>query len=82
MKGHMTPQRAERVLLGAPSLEVVVAPTLAVASLAVLRARGGLGLVTQSRAGEGSLRCGVLHPIALAMIVGNAAILGVSLAQL
>ena len=66
----------------AASLEVAAAVTLGVVGLIVLRERGGLASATRPHDQQLSLRDGVLHPIALAIIVGNAAILAISLAQL
>jgi hypothetical protein len=66
----------------AASLEVAAALTLGVVGLIVLRERGGLASATRSNEGQRSLRDAVLHPIVLAMIVGNAAVLVISFAQL
>jgi hypothetical protein len=66
----------------AASLEVVAAVTLGVVGILVLRERGGLASATRPTTEQRSLREGLLHPIALAMMIGNAAILVVSLAQL
>ena len=66
----------------AASLEVAAAVTLGVVGLIVVRERGGLESATRPNPEQRSLREAVLHPIALAMIIGNAAILAISLAQL
>ena len=66
----------------AASLEVAAAITLGVVGLLVLRERGGLASATRPTDGQRSLSNALLHPIALAMIAGNAAILAISLAQL
>ncbi len=66
----------------AASLEVVAAASLGVAGLVVLRRRGGLASATRPNRPQRSLRSGVLHPLALVMIVGNLAILAISLTQL
>jgi hypothetical protein len=66
----------------AASLEVVAAATLGVVGLMVLRERGGLASATRSSEAQRSHRDALLHPVALAMIVGNAAIIVISFAQL
>jgi hypothetical protein len=66
----------------AASLEVTAAVTLGVVGLVVLRERGGLASATRPNREQRSLRNALRHPVALAMIAGNAAILVVSLAQL
>ena len=66
----------------AASLEVVAAVTLGVVGLIVLRGRGGLASATRPNSGQRNLRDALLHPIALAMIIGNAALLVISFAQL
>jgi len=66
----------------AASLEVTAAVTLGVVGLLALRARGGLASATAPNTDERSLRDGLLHPAALAMIAGNAVILVLSFAQL
>ena len=66
----------------AASLEVAAAVTLGVVGLIVMRARGGLAGVTRANTAQRSLRDAVLHPVALAMIVGNAVLLVISFAQL
>ena len=65
----------------AASLEVVAATTLGVVGFGVLRARGGLVSATQPNPAQRSLRDAVLHPVAVIMIVGNAALLVISLAD-
>ena len=66
----------------AASLEVAAAVTLGVVGLLVLRAGGGLASATRPKAEQRDLRDALLHPVALAMIAGNAVILVVSLVQL
>jgi len=66
----------------AASLEVVAAVTLGVVGLIVLRERGCLASATRPWEGQRSLRDGLLHPVALTMIAGNAVILVASLTQL
>jgi hypothetical protein len=66
----------------AASLEVAAATTLGVVGLLVLRERGGLTSATRPNREQRSLRDALLHPVALAMIAGNAAILVISLARL
>lgn len=66
----------------AASLEVVAAITLGVVGIKVLRERGGLASATRPNPSQRTLRDAMLHPIALAMIFGNAAILVISFAQL
>jgi hypothetical protein len=65
----------------AASLEVVAAITLGVVGLAALRERGGLASATQPNPEQRSLHEALVHPIALAMIAGNVAILAISFAQ-
>jgi lysylphosphatidylglycerol synthetase-like protein (DUF2156 family) len=68
----------------AASLEVTAAITLGVVGLLVLRERGGLASAMQPRAKANQLsaRAALLHPIALTMIAGNAAVLVASFVQL
>jgi len=66
----------------AASLEVTAAVTLGGVGLLALRARGGLASATAPNPDERSLRDGIVHPAALAMIAGNAVILVISFAQL
>jgi hypothetical protein len=66
----------------AASLEVAAAVTLGIVGLMVLRERGGLESATRANPEQRSLRDGVMHPVALAMIIGNAVILAISLAHL
>jgi uncharacterized membrane protein YgdD (TMEM256/DUF423 family) len=66
----------------AASLEITAAVTLGVVGLVVLRDRGGLASAMRPNRAQRNLRDAVLHPVALAMIAGNAVILVVSLAQL
>jgi uncharacterized membrane protein YgdD (TMEM256/DUF423 family) len=66
----------------AASLEVTAAVTLGVVGLMTLRQRGGLAAATQPNPEQRHLRDGLLHPVALAMIGGNAVILVLSFAQL
>jgi hypothetical protein len=66
----------------AASLEVVAALALAAAGIVALRERGGLVSAATPHGAELPLGSGVAHPLALAMIAGNAAILAVSFTQL
>jgi hypothetical protein len=66
----------------AASLEVAAALAIAVAGLAVLRARGGLASALQPAPDQRSARDAVLHPLALAFIVGQLAITVISFVQL
>jgi hypothetical protein len=66
----------------AASLEVTAAITLGVVGLIVLRERGGLAAATETHDDQLPLRAGLLHPVTVAMIIGNAAILVISFAQL
>jgi hypothetical protein len=65
----------------AASLEVAAAVTLGVVGLIVTRQRGGLASATRASSDQRSLRDALLHPVALAMILGNAAVLVISFAQ-
>ena len=67
---------------GAASLEVLAAVTLGVVGLIALRERGGLAGVARPKPDEHSVRDAVLHPIAMAMILGNAVVLAISFSQL
>ncbi|MEY2404788.1 MAG: hypothetical protein QOD38_2339 [Acidimicrobiaceae bacterium] len=66
----------------AASLEVTAAITLGVVGLVVLRERGGLASATRPRQDQRSLRAALVHPVVLAMLIGNAAILAISLVDL
>jgi hypothetical protein len=66
----------------AASLEAGAALTLGVVGLLVLRQRGGPAFSTAPRAGELSLRSALLHPVVVALVLGNAVILAISFAQL
>ena len=66
----------------AASLEVATAVTLGLVGLLALRERGGLASATRPNPDQRPLRDGLLHPVALTMIVGNAVILIVSVLQL
>jgi hypothetical protein len=66
----------------AASLEAGAALTLGVVGLLVLRRRGGPAFSTAPRAGERSLRSALLHPVVVALVLGNAVILAISFAQL
>jgi hypothetical protein len=66
----------------AASLEVVAAVVLGVAGVLALRERGGLASAARSSSAQRGVVEGATHPIALVMIVGNAAILASSLIQL
>lgn len=67
---------------GAASIEVVAALALGTAGLLAVHDRGGLAGATSATGAEQPLRAGLLHPAALALLLGNAAILVISLAQL
>lgn len=67
---------------GAASLEVLAAVTLGLVGLIVVRERGGLAGVGRPKADEHSVRDALLHPITLAMILGNAVVLAISFSQL
>lgn len=66
----------------AASLEVLAAAALGLAGLTVMHRRGGLGSATRPHPAQLPARRALTHPVVLAMIVGNTAILGVSVAQL
>lgn len=66
----------------AAALEVVAALTVGVVGLVVLRERGGLASAATERAAELPLSRALVHPTVVAMLVGNAAIVAVSFAQL
>jgi hypothetical protein len=66
----------------AASLEVASALALGLVGLRVLRERGGLASASRPKPGERRLRDAITHPIALAMITGQAVILVFSFAQL
>lgn len=66
----------------AASLEVAGATVLAIAGAAALGERGGIESMHEERAAQLPLRDGLLHPVALVMLVGNLVLLGVTLAQL
>jgi len=66
----------------AASVEIVAAATLGVAGLVALRRRGGLVSATRPNLEQTSLRTAILHPVALAMIIGNVAIVAISAGQL
>ena len=66
----------------AASLEVITALVLGVVGLVVLFHRGGFGSVGQANERQRSFGRAVRHPVALAMISGNAALLAVTAAQL
>jgi len=59
----------------AASIEVVAAVALGAAGLAVLRRRGGLESALLPYPAQRPLLSGVMHPVARAMLVGNAVIL-------
>jgi hypothetical protein len=67
---------------GAASLEVVAALALGVAGLLVLHRRGGLASAARPNPGQLDLRAALVHPVALAMLLGNAAVLALSLVDL
>jgi len=66
----------------AASLEVVSAIALGTAGAVALRHRGGLASAWERNTKAQTFRSGLTHPIALAMVLGNAAIVTISLAQL
>lgn len=66
----------------AASLEVIAAITLGAVGVLALRASGGLASAARPDPDARPLREGLLHPAALTMIAGNAAVLVVSFAQL
>ncbi len=89
---HFTPRRSwlsdsftsgapAAVSVAAATTEVLAAVTLAAAGWYALRDRGGLA---SAAAGAGSDvdRAGLLHPVVVAMAIGNAAIFAVSVAGL
>ena len=65
----------------AASLEVVAAVVLGVAGFLVLRRRGGLGSALVPYARQRPLRGGLTHPLAIAMIAGNAVIVTITAFQ-
>jgi len=65
----------------AASLEVAAALTLAVVGLWVLRRRGGIESVCRSHPQQRRLAEGLMHPLALVMIVTQVAALAVSFGQ-
>lgn len=67
---------------GAASLEVIAALTLGLAGWIALRRRGGLASASLTRSDQLTLGHALRHPVALAMVTGNLAILGVSFSQL
>jgi hypothetical protein len=66
----------------AASLEVIAAVTLGVVGVIALRDRGGMASATRPRPEQRTLREGLLHPIALTMMAGNAIVLVASFVQL
>jgi len=66
----------------AASLETVAAMVLGIAGLAVMRRRGGLASAGHARPEQAGWRSAAVHPVALAMILGNGVLLAVSVAQL
>jgi hypothetical protein len=66
----------------AASLEVVAALALGITGLVVLHRRGGLASAAQPNPDERSVQRALAHPIAVAMILGNAILLAISFAQL
>jgi hypothetical protein len=66
----------------AASLEVVAAFALGLAGWIVLQQRGGLASAAQPHAEQRPVREGVLHPVALVMLLANVVIVAASLAQL
>ena len=65
----------------AASLELLAAVVLAVVGFVTLRHQGGLPSATTPHDDELPLAQGVLHPVALTMLVGNVVVLLVSAAQ-
>ena len=66
----------------AASLEVTAALALGITGTAALHRRGGLESAVTPHLEQRPLRHALVHPLALAMILGNAAILVISLMQL
>lgn len=66
----------------AASLEVIAAVALAVAGWLTMRARGGLASAARPYGGQRPARVGLTHPLSVMMIIGNVAIMAVSLPQL
>jgi hypothetical protein len=66
----------------AASFEVVAALVLGLAGWGVLRQRGGLASAARPHEGERPLRDGLLHPVALVMLLVNVVIVAGSFAQL
>ena len=64
------------------SLEVLAASALALAGVAVLLRRGGIGSAVAPYRGQRTVVDAVRHPLALAMALGNVAVLAISFAQL
>jgi hypothetical protein len=65
----------------AASLEVVTATTLAIVGVAVLKRRGGVASAIHPRQQRRVLREVAVHPLVLAMVLGNVAVLVASIAQ-
>ncbi len=63
-------------------LEIVAAVTLGWAGWSVLQARGGLASATAGPVTERPVMAGLLHPVVLAMAVGNAVIFVLTIARL
>ncbi|HVE95247.1 MAG TPA: hypothetical protein VNB24_10015 [Acidimicrobiales bacterium] len=66
----------------AASIEVLAAVTLGLVGLTVLSERGGLASVWRPKPDEHGIRGALMHPIAMAMILGNAIVLAISFFQL
>jgi hypothetical protein len=66
----------------AASLEVVAALTLGIVGVIVLRERGGFDGVGQANPAQRTLAQALRHPIAMAMIFGNFALLVITAVQL
>lgn len=66
----------------AASLEVAAALGLGLAGTVVLRRHGGLSSIHELCSDQGDLRGALMHPTALAMLIGNVVIVTLSLAQL
>lgn len=66
----------------AASFEVAAAAALGCVGLVVLKRRGGPASATRANPGQRELRAAIVHPVALAMVAGNAIILAISLPQL
>ncbi len=62
----------------AATLEVLAVTTLGLVGFLILRARGGLVSAADAHPSQRPVREALLHPVSVAMIVGNALILSIS----